>query len=75
MTGKQRSFDVVSRLDQEIVWLDQEIDRLDCNREFFARDLICDWAINVLVRAILRREEQLAQMELARTKGLGGYVQ
>ena len=75
MTGKQRSFDVVSRLDQEIVWLDQEIDRLDCDREFFARDLICDWAINVLVRAIRWREEQLAQMELARTKGLGGYVQ
>ena len=75
MTGKQRNFDVVSRLDQEIVWLDQEIDRLDCNREFFARDLICDWAINVLAKATRRREEQLAQMELKGAEGLGGYVQ
>lgn len=61
---KVTSSDVICRLCEEIVWLNQEIDRLDRSRGFFARDLICDWAIEVLVKAILRREDYLGNMKL-----------
>lgn len=62
--------ELMMQLESVICWLNNEIDRLDQNRGFFGRDLILDWAIRVVVRAIHRREKQLADLAMYPIKDL-----
>ena len=59
-----KSIEEPKKLEAEIAWLERQIDRTDRNRGFFARDLIADWAIQVLLGAVRRREERIADLAL-----------